>query len=73
MEFTVAVTARAFERYGEAEYRRLTAAGITIGRFAEGPVTEPVLLGVLEGADAVICSVDPPYRGKDQEHVGRFP
>ena len=59
MDFTVAITARAFLDYAQGEMDRLVAAGCTIGRTAEGPLTRDRLLEILDGADAVICSTDP--------------
>lgn len=59
MAFTVAVTARAFQNYGQREYERLRAAGCTVGGEEFGPLTPERLLAVLDGADAVIASTDP--------------
>lgn len=60
MSFVVAITARAFLDYGAPHRVRLEQAGCTIGRTAPGPLGEAAaVLEVLDGADAVIASVDP--------------
>ncbi len=58
MDFTVAVTARAFMDDGQDELPWLQAAGARLGQVAYGPLTAAQLVPVLRDADAVIASGD---------------
>ena len=60
MGWNVLVTARAFWVSGDEARAALERAGCTIIQSPEaGPIPEPALIPLLEGADAVIASSDP--------------